>query len=134
MLLRESLEILGWLGKFMLLAFLLEGFIARYLPESWITGPLGSESPWALLIGLGLGLPLYTNNLAALGIVGGLMGKGMSGAAALAFLIGGATTTIPAMAAVWGVARRRVFALYLGFTTAGALLTGLLWQVVQGLG
>jgi uncharacterized membrane protein YraQ (UPF0718 family) len=44
-----------------------------------------------------------------------LLTQGMSSSAALAFLIAGPTTTIPAMAAVWGLVRGRVFALYVGF-------------------
>lgn len=128
-LLRESLSILLWLGKFMIIAFVLEAVIVLYLPEAWITTALGSDSRFSLLVGLGIGLPLYTSTLAALGIAGGLLSQGMSGGAALAFLIGGATTTIPAMTAVWGIARGRVFAAYLGFTAAGALATGLLYQI-----
>ena len=59
-----------------------------------------------------LGVPIYTSNLAALPMVGGLLAQGMNPAAALAFLVAGPTTTIPAMAAVWGLVSRRVFALY----------------------
>lgn len=130
---KESLEILWWIGKFMLIAFFLEALITLYLPSTWVTGPLGTQSPYSIFIGLGLGLPLYTTSLSALGIVGGLLTKGMSGGAALAFLVAGATTTIPAMTAVWGVAKKRVFALYLGFTVLGALLTALLYQLTGGL-
>lgn len=39
----------------------------------------------------------------------------MSPDAAIAFLIAGPFTTIPAMAAVWGVVRPRVFVTYVGF-------------------
>lgn len=130
---KESLEILWWIGKFMLIAFFLEALITLYLPSTWVTGPLGTQSPYSIFIGLGLGLPLYTTSLSALGIVGGLLTKGMSGGAALAFLVAGATTTIPAMTAVWGVAKKRVFALYLGYTILGALLTALLYQLTGGL-
>jgi uncharacterized membrane protein YraQ (UPF0718 family) len=46
--------------------------------------------------------------------------------AAIAFLIAGPVTTVPAMAAVWGVIRPRVFALYVGVGLGGAVLLGLL--------
>ena len=63
------------------------------------------------------------------GLVAGLLNQGMSGGAALAFLLGGATTTIPAMAAVFGLVQKRIFILYLVLTTVSAFLTGVLYQL-----
>lgn len=49
---------------------------------------------------------------------------------AIAFLIAGPITTIPAMAAVWAVVRPRVFALYVGVGLRGATLLVLLTDVL----
>ena len=62
----------------------------------------------------------------ALPMISGLLAQGMSPAAALAFLISGPITTLPAMAAVWGIAARRVFALYVSFAFFGAIFFGYL--------
>jgi hypothetical protein len=51
-------------------------------------------------------------------------------AAALAFLIAGPTTTLPAMAAVWPLVTRRVFVLYVSFSLLGAALTGYFFRLV----
>jgi uncharacterized membrane protein YraQ (UPF0718 family) len=56
----------------------------------------------------------------------------MNPGAALAFLIAGPTTTLPAMAAVWGLVSRRVFALYVGYALAGALACGFLYDFLIG--
>jgi uncharacterized membrane protein YraQ (UPF0718 family) len=48
----------------------------------------------------------------------------------MAFLVGGGVTSIPAALAVWGIARRKIFAAYL--TTIGALLSGILFRIVAG--
>ena len=50
----------------------------------------------------------------------------MSPAAALAFLIAGPTTTLPAMAAVWILVKNRIFILYVSFALVGAILLGYL--------
>ena len=55
----------------------------------------------------------------------------MSPAAALAFLIAGPTTTLPAMAAVAGLVTRRVFALYVGFALFGAIVAGYAYSLAQ---
>jgi uncharacterized membrane protein YraQ (UPF0718 family) len=65
-----------------------------------------------------------SSNLAALPMIGGLLAQGMQPAAALAFLIAGPTTTLPAMAAVSELVQKRVFVLYVAFALAGALVLG----------
>lgn len=70
--------------------------------------------------------------MSALPIVSGLLAQGMQPGAAVAFLIAGPVTTVPAMAAVWGIAHRRVFAVYLGVALGGALVLGLATNALLG--
>jgi uncharacterized membrane protein YraQ (UPF0718 family) len=112
------------LGRWLLLAFLLEALITRYVPQETIVAVLGSESRFAIPLAALVGVPLYLGNLSALPIVKGLLVQGMQPGAAIAFLIAGPVTTIPAMTAVWGVVRRPVFALYLAVSLIGATLFG----------
>jgi hypothetical protein len=115
-------------AKFMALAFLLEGLITLYVPERWITGALGSGNPLAIISAALLGVPAYTTSLTALPMIGGLLNQGMNPAAALAFLVAGPVTTLPAMAAVWPLVARRVFVLYISFALLGAILIGYIYQ------
>ncbi len=55
----------------------------------------------------------------------------MDAGAALSFLIGGAVTTIPAMSAVFGVVKPRVFDLYVGFAAVGSLLAGYAFRLAD---
>jgi uncharacterized membrane protein YraQ (UPF0718 family) len=132
-LLRETGAAVLMVGKFMTLAFVLEALMILYLPAEWITSLLGSGNPLAILTAALIGIPVYTSNLAALPMAGGLLAQGMSPAAALAFLMAGPTTTIPAMAAVWGVVNRRVFAVYVGCALVGAVATGYAYLAVAAL-
>jgi uncharacterized membrane protein YraQ (UPF0718 family) len=77
-----------------------------------------------------LGVPTYTSSLTALPMISGLLTQGMNPAAALAFLIAGPTTTLPAMAAVWPLVARRVFVLYVSFSLAGAIIIGYLKLII----
>jgi len=54
----------------------------------------------------------------------------MAPGAAMAFLVAGGVTSIPAAMAVFAIARLRVFALYLGFAVLGAFLAGLAYGLV----
>lgn len=123
---RESMNATLMVIKFMALAFFLEALIILYVPEAWITNIMGRENSWAIFTAGFLGIPVYTSNLSALPMVSGLLKQGMSPAAALAFLISGPTTTLPAMAAVWTLVKRRIFILYVSFSLVGAILLGYL--------
>lgn len=112
--------------KFMSLAFLINALITFYIPQDALSKLLVSHGTSSVIIATLVGIPAYTNSITALPLVGGLLTLGMSKGAALAFLIAGPTTTLPAMVAVWGIAKRRVFILYLSFSLFGALLFGLL--------
>ena len=120
-------------AKFMALAFLLEALIILYVPSEWIAGLLGGQNRWAIVNAALIGVPVYTTELAALPMVSGLLAQGMNPAAALAFLIAGPTTTLPAMAAVWGLVSRRVFALYLSFSLVGAIGLGYFYDLLTTL-
>jgi uncharacterized membrane protein YraQ (UPF0718 family) len=119
--------------KFMALAFFLDALITLYIPQEWVAGLLGRQNPWAIVTAALLGVPAYASNLTALPMVSGLLAQGMNPAAALAFLIAGPTTTLPAMAAVQGLASRRVFALYISFSLTGAVALGYSYSLVTAL-
>lgn len=121
----------SWLlGRWLLLAFLLEALITRYVPQSAIAGILGEGNIFAVPLAALIGVPLYLSNLTALPIVNGLLAQGMQPGAAIAFLIAGPVTTVPAMTAVYGVVHKRIFALYLGIGLLGAMLLGFITNIL----
>ena len=130
---KETLSATAMVVKFMALAFFLEALIILYVPQEWISGALGQNNPMAIATAAILGIPTYTGNLASLPMISGLLTQGMNPAAALAFLIAGPTTTLPAMAAVWPLVARRVFVLYVSFALIGAVLTGYLYDILSNL-
>jgi uncharacterized membrane protein YraQ (UPF0718 family) len=128
-LLRETSKSVLLVVQFMALAYFLEAVIQLYIPEAWIAGALGRQNSYAILVAAFLGVPAYTSNLTALPLISGLLAQGMNPAAALAFLIAGPTTTLPAMSAVWGLVSKRVFSLYVAYALLGAIVLGYLYQM-----
>jgi len=115
----------SWLlGRWLLLAFLLEALITLYIPQATIAGILGEGNIFAVPLAALIGIPLYLSNFTALPIVSGLLAQGMQPGAAIAFLIAGPVTTIPAMTAVYGIVDKRLFGLYLGIGLLGAMILG----------
>lgn len=130
-LLTESWKATVMIIKFMTLAFFISALISFYVPQETITNLLGGEGSFTVVIATIVGIPAYTSNLTALPLISGLISLGMNKGAALAFLIAGPTTTLPAMVAVWGITKRKVFLLYISFSLIGAMLFGMLYNFVN---
>lgn len=120
-------------GKYILLALVVQGVIETYVPANWIYSLAGGGGLRGIFSALVLGLPLPVNGLTAVPIVKGLMhsGRGMGDAAAVTFLMAGPVTSIPAMLALWGMFKKRVFVIYMAAGIAGSLIMGLFWMLVQ---
>jgi uncharacterized membrane protein YraQ (UPF0718 family) len=129
-ILTESWKSFFLVAKFMALAFLINALIKFYVPENLLTGWIGGDSPFSVLIAALIGIPFYTTNLTALPLVSGLISLGMNPGAVLAFLIAGPVTTLPAMMAVWGIVKPRVFFMFLAFGLTGSILFGYLYNLI----
>ncbi|WP_406336863.1 permease [Streptomyces zaomyceticus] len=113
------------LGKWLLLAIVLEALIVRYVPTDVVSGILGTDGVLSVLVAGLISVPLYLNGVGAIPVVEGLLDQGMVAAAGVTFLLGGAITTIPAMVAVKSVVKTKVFVFYLGVGLLGSMGIGL---------
>jgi uncharacterized membrane protein YraQ (UPF0718 family) len=119
-----------FLGKWLMLAYLIEGLMITYVPASMIVALVGGDGLKPILTAAFIGVPAYLNGFAAVPLLEGLLTKGMNEGAAMAFVIAGGISSIPAAMAVWALVKPRVFAAYLGFALAGAVLSGLVWAAI----
>lgn len=130
---REATKTMLFLAKWLTLAFVLESLMLAWIPAETVTAALGGEGLAPILMATLVGVPAYMNGYAALPLVGGLIGQGMAPGAGMAFLVAGGVTSIPAAMAVWALARRSVFMLYLALSLTGAFASGLLFQFWRAL-
>ncbi len=127
----ETFQTQAWfLFRWMALAYLLEALLILYVPAEMIAGVVGGDGVQPIIVSALVGMPAYLNGAAAPALVSGLVEQGMQPGAALAFLIAGAVSSIPAMAAVWSLVKRPVFAAYLGMGVGGAITSGLIFQAI----
>jgi len=119
-------------GKYVLIALLIQGIIETYVPANWIFAFAGGDGPQSIFYATLLGLPLPVNGLSSIPIVKGLMhsGQGMGVGPAAAFLMAGPVTSIPAMAALLGMFKRRVFYVYMAVGFTGSVFMGFLWHFI----
>jgi len=119
-----------FLGKWLALAFLLEGLMLEHLPAELVTGMLGSGSWHEIPLAAALGIPAYLNGYAAVPLVAGLLDLGVNPGAAMTFMTAGAVSSIPAAVAVAAVVRRPVFTAYLALGLTGSIAAGLVYAIL----
>ena len=126
----EVLRNTMFLMKWLLLAYTLESLMLAWVPASWISSTLGGDGLWPVVLGTLLGIPAYLNGYAALPLVSGMIEQGMAQGTAMAFLVAGGITCIPAAMAAWAVLGSTAFASYIAFAISGSILVGLAWGIV----
>lgn len=128
----QGIENAIFLFKWLSLAYLFEALLITYIPASLIGSIVGGEGIGPIVLGALVGMPAYLNSYAAPPLVAGLMEQGMSTGSAMAFMISGAISSIPAMTAVWSLVKKPVFFAYLGFGVGGAILFGIAFASFSG--
>ena len=130
MFFRESVANAHFLFKWLSLAYLLESLMLAYMPAETIARVLGGDGLMPIVLSALVGAPAYLNSYAAPPLVAGLMEQGMSPGAAMAFVVAGGVSCIPAMTAVFALVKRQVFAAYVVLGFVGAVLSGVAYGLV----
>ncbi len=118
-----------FVGKYMLLAIVLEAIIVTLVPISWITVLVGQKSLTSVLAAAVIGLPLPTNQIPIIPILAGLLQRGIDSGAALTLLMAGPVSSIPAMIALWGMFHKRVVLSFLAISLSASILLGWGYQL-----
>ena len=118
-------------GKFLVVALLIQAVVTYYVPLNLVEPLLGRKSALSVLFAALISIPMPLPQVAAPAVIKGLLAAGMSPGAGMAMLVGGPVTSIPALSALIGVYDRRAFALYLAIGAASAVAAGFLFQAVS---
>jgi uncharacterized membrane protein YraQ (UPF0718 family) len=116
---------MAWIiGRFFVPAILLEAAIVAFVPIAWMRGLAGAKGIGSVLVATLAGIPVPLPQVAAVPVLRGLMKQGMNAGAAMALLVSGPVTSIPALAVLTGIFQRPVLGLYLATGFLTALLAG----------
>ncbi len=118
-----------FVGKFLLLAIVLEAIIVTLVPVSWISFLVGQKSVGSLLSAAFIGLPLPTNQIPIIPILAGLLERGIDTGAALTLLLAGPVTSLPAMLALWAMFQKRLVLVFIIHSLSVSILLGWLLQL-----
>ena len=117
----------------LILLCLIPAFAAEYALNAALTpGSLaayvGAAQWWAIPAAVFVGAPAYIDGYAALPLTRGLIDKGMSQGAAMAFLVSGGVVSIWGALAIAPLLKLKPFLLYLALAVLGSLAAGYLFE------
>ncbi len=104
--------------------------ILELVPSGVLVNLLGGTAIWSVPLAALLGIPVYITSEGSLPMVAALMSGGLGSGSAMAFLITGAGTSLPAISGALVIARYRVIALVVALLFTGAVFLGWLTSVL----
>ncbi len=116
-------DLLGDIGRWLLLGIGIAGIIAYFVPETFFTRYFENEM-LSLLIMLVVGIPLYICASASTPVAAALVLKGLSPGAALVFLLAGPATNAATITVVTRYFGKAATAVYLGSIAFCSLALG----------
>lgn len=119
-------------AKFTLMGLIIQAVAERYIPRDWIQAFFGGGDLLSIALVTLLAVPIPVNQITAAATVFTFVDKlGAANGTAFAFLIGGPVASLPAMAMLWGMFRKRVVAIYMAIALVGTVVMAMVFQAVM---
>ncbi|MCX6097121.1 MAG: permease [Caldiserica bacterium] len=99
-------------------------FIHGYAPENFLARYAGRDNPFAVLLAVAIGIPLYSNAEGVIPIVQALWAKDLPLGTTLAFMMAVTGLSMPEMIILRSVLKPRLLATFIGVVGLGILIVG----------
>ncbi|MGF1728734.1 permease [Photobacterium kasasachensis] len=115
---------------YVLLGAAISGFSAAFLPADLVEKYVGGASFQSIVVASLIGIPLYLRIEMAIPLLNVLIAKGMGLGAGLALIIGGTGASLPEIALVSSVLKRKAVIAFVGIVLTAAITGGAIFQYV----
>jgi len=122
--------ILRRIWPYLLVGIALGAAIHGWAPEDFFARYAGADNPFAVLLAVALGVPLYSNAAGILPLVDALHDKGLPMGTLLAFMMSTVALSLPEMILLRRVLRPRLIATFVAVTAVGIVAVGYLFNAV----
>ncbi|MBO8127290.1 MAG: permease [Firmicutes bacterium] len=124
-------EIVNRIWVFLLIGIGIGALIHGYAPEALLAKYAGADNPFAVLVAVALGIPLYSNALGTIPIAEALISKGVGLGTALAFMMAVTALSAPEMILLRKVIKPKLIASFVAVAGLGILLVGYLFNFIM---
>jgi len=123
-------EIFSQVWIYVLLGVGLGAFIHGYVPVEFVTKYAGNGNPFAVIIAVIIGVPLYSNAAGAIPVIQALFSKGLALGTTLAFMMSVTALSLPEFIILRKVLKPRLLLTYFGTVAAGIVIIGYLFNLI----
>lgn len=128
---RSAFALFKRIIPYVLLGALISGLSAAYLPAELVEKYVGGDSIQAIIIAAVIGVPLYLRIEMAIPLLNVLILKGMGLGPALALIIGGTGASLPEIALVSSVLKRKAVIAFVFIVLTTAIIGGVIFQNIM---
>jgi uncharacterized membrane protein YraQ (UPF0718 family) len=125
-------HLLRQVGPYVLLGVGAGALIHGLVPVGVLAQVAGRDNPFAVVVAVLIGVPLYSNAAGVIPIVQALMEKGMAMGTALAFMMNVTALSLPEMMILRRVMKPKLLAVFISILAVSFVLVGLLFNALLG--
>jgi len=123
-------SILRRIWPYLLVGIGLGALIHGWAPQDFFARYAGADNPFAVLIAVLIGIPLYSNAAGILPLIDALYAKGMPMGTLLAFMMATVALSLPEMILLRRVLRPKLIAVFVSVTAIGIIGVGYLFNAI----
>ncbi len=116
---------------FLLIGIGIGAAIHGYVPEDFLIKFAHENNPFAVIIGVIAGIPLYSNAVGTIPIAQALIAKGINLGTALAFMMAVTAMSLPEMILLKKVIKPKLIAAFVAITGLGIIFVGYLFNWIE---
>jgi len=126
----EVVTILRKIWPYLLVGIGIGAVIHGWAPQDFFTTYAGSGNPFAVLIAVGIGVPLYSNAAGVLPLVEAMHDKGLPMGTLLAFMMAVVALSLPEIILLRRVLKPPLIGAFIGVVAVGIVTVGYLFNAV----
>jgi hypothetical protein len=127
---RFSADLIRKIWLYVLIGIGIGAIMHGWIPANALAKYAGKENPFAVLIAVAIGIPLYSNAAGVIPLVSELTRAGVAMGTALAFMMSVTALSIPEMILLRKVLKPKLLVLFVAIVGLGIVATGYLFNVL----
>lgn len=124
----QVLEIVKKVWLYILIGVGIGAAIHNWIPQDIITGVLGQDKWYSVLVATVVGIPMYADIFGTLPIAEALVGRGVGIGTVLAFMMGVTALSLPSLIMLKRVVKPRLLGIFFGIVAVGIVIIGYLFN------
>lgn len=105
--------------------------IHNWIPEDFIVGVLGDNSPFGVVLATVAGVPMYADIFGTIPIAEALLAKGALLGVVLSFMMGVTTLSLPSMIMLRKAVKPKLLGIFIAICTVGIIVVGYFFNAIQ---